>query len=216
VLLGVLSPIQFLVRTIAMRTGHLRGLYARFCYPRGEEYAEYLRRHGKLQSIGTGCSISPGINITDPQLTRIGNNVHTSICALIGHDGAVAMLDHAYGLKLDSVGKIDIRDNVFIGYCAIILANVTVGPNAIIAAGAVVTRDVAEGDIVGGVPARPIGRVDELVKKLQQETAALPWADLIQSRAGGFDPVSEPELLRRRMAYFFGDKQSQGAQTRQT
>ena len=43
------------------------------------------------------------------------------------------------GVKLDAVGKIDIRDNVFVGYGAIILRGVTIGPNAIVAAGAVVT-----------------------------------------------------------------------------
>jgi acetyltransferase-like isoleucine patch superfamily enzyme len=188
-----------------MKTGRLGGWYVRLCHPRGFEYAEFLRRHGKLHSMGQGCSILPGTNFTDPQTTRLGNNVHFSTCTLIGHDGAVAMLNVACNVKLDSVGKIDIRDNVFIGYGAIILPGVTIGPNAIVAAGAVVNRDVAEGDIVGGVPAKPIGRVDELVKKLQDQTDKLPWADLIKSRAGGFDPAVEPELLRRRVEHFFGD-----------
>ena len=40
---------------------------------------------------------------------------------------------------------IDIKDNVFIGSGSIILAGVTVGPNAVIAAGSVVTSDVPEG-----------------------------------------------------------------------
>jgi UDP-3-O-[3-hydroxymyristoyl] glucosamine N-acyltransferase len=132
--------------------------------------------------------------------------VHFSECTLIGHDGSIAMLNRAYNVKLDSVGKIDIRDNVFIGYGAIIMPNVTIGPNAIVASGAVVTRDVAEGDIVGGVPAKPIGRVDDLVKKLQAETDALPWAELIRRREGGFDAAMEPELVRRRIKYFFPDR----------
>ena len=76
------------------------------------------------------------------------------------------MLNRAYNVKLDSVGKIDIGDNVFIGYGAIVLRNVTIDPNAIVAVGFVVVKDVAEGDIVVGVPARPIGRVKNLVKKL--------------------------------------------------
>ena len=76
------------------------------------------------------------------------------------------MLNRAYTVKLDSVGKIDIRDNVFIGYGAIVLPNVTISSNAIVGAGAVVTKDVAEGDIVAGIPARPIGRVFDESEKI--------------------------------------------------
>lgn len=46
---------------------------------------------------------------------------------------------------------------MFIGANAIILPNVKIGPNAIIGAGAIVTKDVLPGTIVGGVPARKIG-----------------------------------------------------------
>ena len=122
-----------------------------------------------------------------------------------GHDGSIAMLNRAYNVRVDAVGKIDIRDNVFIGLNAIILRNVTIGRNAIVAAGAVVTKDVAEGDIVAGVPARPIGRVEDLVKKLQAETQSLPWADLINSREGSFDPEIEPELIKLRVSHFYGN-----------
>lgn len=194
------------VRQIALRTGRLRGLYIKLCRPMGLEYAEYVCRHGGLYSVGQGCSILPSVVFGDPYLTRLGNNVHFSTCALIGHDGSTAMLYHAYGVKVDSVGKIDIRDNVFIGYQAIIMPNVTIGPNAIVAAGSVVTKDVAEGDIVAGVPARPIGRVSELVEKLKEKTAGLPWAHLIAQREGGFDAAMEPELQRLRAAYFYGAK----------
>ncbi|MEG4056027.1 MULTISPECIES: DapH/DapD/GlmU-related protein [unclassified Microcoleus] len=111
------------------------------------------------------------------------------------------MLDQAYNVKVDAVGKIDIRDNVFIGLNAIVLRNVTIGSNAIVAAGAVVTKDVAEGDIVAGVP----GRVEDLVKKLQAETQSLPWVDLINSREGSFDPEIEPELVKLRVSHFYGN-----------
>ena len=118
------------------------------------------------------------------------------------------MLNRAYNVKLDSVGKIDIRDNVFIGFNAIIMPNVTIGCNAIVAAGAVVTKDVAEGDIVAGIPAKPIGRVEDLVKKLQEKTQKLPWADLIHQREGGFDPEMEPKLIQLRVEHFYGSNKT--------
>lgn len=52
---------------------------------------------------------------------------------------------------------VTIEDYVFIGPRAIILPGTTIGHGAVVAAGAVVTKSVAPGDIVGGVPAKPIG-----------------------------------------------------------
>jgi len=199
------STVQKILRHLAMRYGKFPGLYTKFCNPSSEEYTEFLTRHGNLYAIGSNCSILPCTVFTDPAYVRIGNNVHFSSCTLIGHDGSIAMLNQAYNIKLDAVGKIDIRDNVFIGYGAIVLPNVTISSNAIVAAGAVVTNDVAEGDIVAGVPARPIGRVEDLVKKLQAQTQRLPWADLINSREGGFDPAIEPQLVQLRVSHFYGN-----------
>lgn len=56
----------------------------------------------------------------------------------------------------DNKGDIVIGNDVWIGYEAVILAGVTIGDGAIIAARAVVTKDVAPYTIVGGVPAKPI------------------------------------------------------------
>lgn len=205
------SLLKNIVRGITMRYGKFPSLYRKICKPMGEEYAEYLRRHGNFYQIGERCSILPETVFTDPAYVRIGNNVHLSSCTFIGHDGCIAMLNRAYNVKLDSVGKIDIRDNVFIGYNAIILPNVTIGPNAIVAAGAVVTKDVAEGDIVAGVPAKPIGRIENLVKKLQAKTQNLPWAELINRRADSFDPEMESLLIQLRVSHFYSDRSTDAA-----
>jgi phosphonate metabolism protein (transferase hexapeptide repeat family) len=52
--------------------------------------------------------------------------------------------------------RVEIGNDVWIGHAAIVLPGVTVGDGAVIAAGAVVSRDVAPYTVVGGVPARPI------------------------------------------------------------
>jgi acetyltransferase-like isoleucine patch superfamily enzyme len=195
--------IRNIVRYFAFEHGRWPQLYKRICQPSSIEYAAYLRRRGVFYSMGENCQILTTTNFTDAAYVRLGNNVHFSNSAIIGHDGSIAMLNQAYGVKLESVGKIDIRDNVFIGYQAIILPGVTIGPDAIVAAGSVVTKDVAPGSIVAGIPARPIGRVDQFVENLKKETDALPWAELIQTRQSDFDSSVEPELVRRRVAYFY-------------
>jgi acetyltransferase-like isoleucine patch superfamily enzyme len=194
-------------RKLALESGRGYWVWSKLGNIPPSDYALYLKKHGGLHRMGEHVGITVGTLIEDPNYIRIGNNVLLSVCNLIGHDGSVEVLNRAYNVKLDRVGKIDIRDNVFIGYGAIILPGVTIGPNAIVAAGAVVTHDVAEGDIVGGVPAHPIGRVETTVRRMLEETRRLPWSDIIELREGAYDPALEPELIRQRQAYFFPDEQ---------
>lgn len=55
-------------------------------------------------------------------------------------------------------------DNVFIGSGTIILGNVRIGPNAIVAAGSLVNQDVPPNTVVGGVPAKVIGDFNNFIK----------------------------------------------------
>ena len=199
------SLLRRLLRYLAFERGQAVGWYKRFCNPGGEEWAAWLKRRGILHAIGEHCSIQTNVTFTDPAYTRLGHNVRLTGCTLFGHDGSVNMLNRAYGLKLDRVGKIDIRDNVFVGHGAILLPGVTVGPNAIVAAGSVVNRDVPPNSIVAGVPARVVGELDRLVTRLRDETERLPWAALLAQRSGSFDPVLQVELDRIRIQHFFGD-----------
>jgi acetyltransferase-like isoleucine patch superfamily enzyme len=201
----MISIAKKLIRYVAHRRGRLVSFYRKLCHPGGYEWADFLRRHGRFFSIGEDCSILMSTAVLNPEYVRIGNNVSLSQCTLIGHDGSIAVLNKAYNVKLDRVGKIDIGDNVFVGWGAIIMPGVTIGPNAIVAAGAVVTRNVKPGMIVGGSPAKPIGRVDDFVQKMKSETLQLPWADLIEAREGPFDQQLELELIRRRVSFFYGN-----------
>ena len=130
-----------IVKKIAFKTGRFKKLYLRLCNPSGYEFA---RKWGNYHAIGEDCAIWPYTNVTNPEYTRLGNNVMLTNCTVLGHDGSIAVLNKAYNKKLDRVGKVDFRDNVFVGHGAIILPNVTIGPNAIVAAGAVVSKNVPE------------------------------------------------------------------------
>ena len=154
--------------------------------------------------MGEHCSIDPHALIEGRATIRIGNNVRIATCAMFCHDGSVNMINRAFGLRLDSVGKIDIRDNVYIGYGAIVLPGVTIGPNAIVSVGSVVRSDVAEGDVVAGVPAKRVGRLEMSVAMLKARNEQFPWRKLIERRASEYDARLEPELVRMRVKYFFG------------
>lgn len=192
------------VQALAERDPKHLGLYRRICRPSGEQYADMLKRHGVFYAMGEHCSIIPDTHIDNPGRIRLGNNVRLASCTLMCHDGVINMLERGYQVKLDAVGKIDIGNNVFIGHGALIMRNVTIGDNCVVAARAVVTRDVPDNCVVGGVPAKKICSTNELLDRLRTESSQLPWYSLIKQRVGGFDPTIEPELQRRRVAHYFG------------
>lgn len=199
-----MSILGRMLRRLALRDPGFDGLYRRLGRPNGIQWAQLLRERGDFHAMGEHCYIDPGASIDDRALIRLGNNVRLSLCSVFGHDGAVNMINRAYGLRLDSVGKVDIRDNVYVGHRAIILPGVTIGPNAIVSAGSVVRSDVAEGDVVAGIPAKRVGRLAMSVAILKSRNERYPWRALIEQRQGETDPAMEPELTRQRVRYFFG------------
>lgn len=84
---------------------------------------------------------------------RLGNDVS------IGPEASILTLGHDPQSSdfTDRGGDVQVGDRVWIGYRAVILPGVTIGEGAVIAAGAVVTRDVEPYTIVAGSPARKIG-----------------------------------------------------------
>lgn len=95
--------------------------------------------------------------------------------------------------------RVIVGNDVWIGHAAILLPGVTVGDGAVIAAGAVVSRDVAPYTIVGGVPARPIRkRFDESIAESLRRIAWWDWPeDLIFARLSDFRSEAIDEFCRR-------------------
>jgi acetyltransferase-like isoleucine patch superfamily enzyme len=191
------------LRNMALNHGRFYSLWKKFGRPTGADNATYVRRWVGLHSVGENCSINLATTFTDPAYVRIGNNCVLSDCTLIGHDAVIHILASVYKKKIDAVGSIDILDNCFIGHAAIIMPNVRVGPNSVVAAGAVVTKDVPPGVVVGGVPANVLCTLDELMGRFESRSQTYPWNYLIQQRAGSFDAEMEPELTRQRVKHFF-------------
>jgi acetyltransferase-like isoleucine patch superfamily enzyme len=105
--------------------------------------------------IGNRVFISHGVNIHD-------NNAH-SLSAKKRHEHFKEFLDKGYAKRPDDVPHeaVVIEDDVWIGFNAIILKGVKIGKGSVIAAGAVVTKDVPPYSIMAGNPAVAIGQAKE-------------------------------------------------------
>ena len=170
-------------------------------YVSGELYAAHLRKMG--YSVGEHCSIPSDATLPNPGLIRIGNNVRLSNqVSLLTYEGSIAMLNRAYGKRLDRVGPIVIKDNVFIGKGVTVKYGVTLGPNVVVGAHSIVTRSYSN-TIIAGNPAKALMSCDDFVAKVDREMRHYSWCDLIQDRAGPFDLALEAELNAARLRYFF-------------
>lgn len=112
---------------------------------------------GKNIEVGKNVFINSGCRFQDQGGIRIGDGV------LVGHNVVLATLNHDMDPKKRSTlhpSPIHIKDNAWIGANATVLPGVTIGEGAIIAAGAVVTRDVAPNVVVGGNPAKQLKTIE--------------------------------------------------------
>ena len=149
-----------------------------YLIPTAQGRVKWLRKHKKLAMLGEHVHWQPRKYPTDGNMLKVHDNVAiASNVEFTMHDMIHWIFDGMEGHRCfqEFADCIEINENVFIGAGARILPGVSVGPNAIVAAGAIVNKDVLPGTVVGGVPARVIGSFEDLMKNRKM------YSDMIQS-----------------------------------
>ncbi|MDK2586342.1 acyltransferase [Romboutsia sedimentorum] len=133
-----------------------------------EAYVKFLRRRG--------CKIGKNTRFISPKSTSvdlgrleyisIGENCCLSVVSIIAHDYSWYILARSHNDILpDRGGKVEIGNNVFVGYKSIILKNTSIGDDVIIGANSLVNRDIPTGTVWAGNPIRQICTLDEFYEK---------------------------------------------------
>ncbi len=147
----------------------------------------YLRHLGVR--IGENCEILTRISNfgTEPWLIELGDHVTVSGAVnLITHDGSSRLfrsgfpeMNATFGNRF---GTIRILDNCMIGYGAIILPGVTIGPNSVVGAGSVITKDVPPEVVAAGNPAHRLCSLEEYIAGYQAKMVPLTTQDRVSLR----------------------------------
>lgn len=135
---------------------------------------EYAKEQGVIMKGKVFFHTTPvGMFGSEPWMITLGDNVHiTSEVRFITHDGGTLPLRKEVP-DLEITKPITVGNDVFIGVRSLIMPGVHIGNRCIIAAGSVVTKDIPDNQVWGGVPARFIKSTDDYMEKLQHESLHL-------------------------------------------
>ena len=115
--------------------------------------------HRKV-SFGENTAINSGTMFDALEPITIGRNVHISFNVLfLGVTHPLSPDENGYRGN-ESAGPIVVEDSTWLGAGVKVLGGVTIGKGSIVAAGAVVTKDVPPNVVVGGVPAKVIKAIE--------------------------------------------------------
>jgi acetyltransferase EpsM len=141
---------------VALGSNALRRLWSERLLARGA-MLESVRHPGSI--VSPSATITPGATLLAGAIVGprawIGRGVIVNHAASVDHDCRVGdYVNISPGARLG--GCVQLDDDVFVGLNAAIIQGLRVGRNAVVGAGAVVTRDVEPRVTVVGVPARPV------------------------------------------------------------
>lgn len=134
-----------------------------------EMWAPMQLEYGSNTVFGEGCFVNLGVTILDLRPVRIG--AHTQIgpnCDLITASHPVNDWEMR-SAGWENAKPITIGEHCWLGARVTVVPGVTIGDRCVIAAGAVVTRDVPSDSLVGGVPARVIRDLSDPERRLERE-----------------------------------------------
>lgn len=175
--------------------------------------AAYFRAQGAI--VGEDCRILIRDLGPEPYLIRIGRHctISTNV-TFVTHDGGTWVFTEEHP-SLQHFGPIHILDNCFIGTGATLMPGITVGPNAIVGAGAVVTRNVPANSVFAGVPAKHVSDLETYrLKCLRSWEAQRPHGYLVHLDDGTIHPptaihaakLAQASLLRNHLERLFSQK----------
>jgi len=132
----------------------LRGLYGLNLHPNAVLMGRFELRRPRRIHIGKGTVVGDRCELDGREGLNIGQNVN------ISSEVKIYTLQHDYRLPgfPNIGGPVTVEDYAWLSTRCIILPGVTVGRGAVVAAGAVVTKDVAPLTVVGGIPATVIAQ----------------------------------------------------------
>lgn len=137
---------------------------------RGDSDISRLKKMGLR--IGENYNFQGGVTIDKSHcfLIDIGNNVTMAPNVLVlAHDASTKKY-----IGYTKIARVKIGNNVFIGADSVILPGVKIGDNTIIGAGSVVSKDIPEGSVACGVPAKIICSTNEYIKKNREQMKKKP------------------------------------------
>ena len=143
--------------------------------------------HGDI-SIGKYCQIGVDVAIhtTNHPISYMSTYINSRL-----FDGQLK--------SLKQYGRVEIGNDVWVGHNALIIGNVKIGNGAVIAAGAVVTKDVPAYSIVAGVPAKVLRMrfCDNIINELND----LGWWDMDDQQLEGVKPLFFKDFTGKNSIY---------------